>query len=174
MIQELLQQYAFEEGVILGWEASPDLRVLHLLTEVMLTFLHPKLVKKDPQIVRREDLYALVEVEFYGVTFCRYCVSSAIRQSGNENDYGSIDAFEALTQSELLDRLQSSGDTVPGTALHYPTATGENLRHFLIRSDYLDLEVVCEGIRVSEVDESSIQNGTRSIWRHKREAHGLP
>jgi len=154
MAQEPLQQYAFEEGVILGWEVSPDLRVLHLLAEVMLTFLHPQLVGKDPKTVRGEDLYAVVEVEFYGVTFCRYCVSSAIRQSGHENDYGSIDAFVALAQSELLDQLQSSGDTVPGTTLHYPTAKGDNLRHFLVQSDYLDLEVVCEGVRVGEVGEN--------------------
>src|ERR1700674_971577 len=107
MTQELLQQYAFEEGVMLGWEVSPDLRVVHLLAEVMLTFLHPKLAGKDPKTVRREDLYAVVDVEFSGVMFCRYCVSVAIRTSGHENDYGSIDAFEALAQSELLDQLQS-------------------------------------------------------------------
>jgi hypothetical protein len=153
---------------MLGWEVAPDLRVLHLLAEVMLTFLHPKLVQQDPKTVRRQDLYAVVEVEFYGVMFCRYCVSSAIRQSGNENDYGSIDAFETLAQSELLDQLQSSGDTVPGTALHHPTVKKDNLQHFLVQSDYLDLEIVCEGMRVREVDDANGPDGTRSIWRYKK------
>ncbi|HEY7496206.1 MAG TPA: hypothetical protein VIH59_34525 [Candidatus Tectomicrobia bacterium] len=150
MTQELLQQYAFEESVLLGWEASPDLRLLHLQAEVMRTFLHPKLAGKHPKTVRRADLYVVVDVEFYGVTFCRYCVSSAISSSGSEEDYGGIDAFEEVLHSELLGQLQLPGDTIPGTALHCPTATSPTLRHFLCKSDYLDLEVVCEGVRLVE------------------------
>ena len=148
MTQDVLQQYAFEEGVVLGWEASPDLRSLSLKAEVMMTFAHPTLVGQDPHTIAREDLYVVVDIEFYGITLCRYCVSSAIGKSGHEDDYGGIDAFAEIPHSELLEQLQFPGDIVPGTALRYPTAQGSYLHHFLIRSDYLDLEVVCEGFRV--------------------------
>ena len=148
MTQDVLQQYAFEEGVVLGWEASPDLRSLSLKAEVMMTFMHPTLAGKDPHTIPREDLYVVVDVEFYGITLCRYCLSSAIGQSGHEDDYGGIDAFAEIPHSELLEQLQLPGDMVPGTALRYPTAQGSDLHNFLIRSDYLDLEVVCEGFRV--------------------------
>jgi len=148
MTQDVLQQYAFEEGVVLGWKASPDLRSLCLKAEVMMTFVHPTLAGKDPHTIPREDLYVVVDVEFYGITLCRYGVSSAIGKSGHEDDYGSIDAFAEIPHSELLEQLQLPGDMVPGTVLRYPTAQGSDLHHFLIRSDYLDLEVVCEGFRV--------------------------
>jgi hypothetical protein len=148
MVQDVLQQYAFEEGVVLGWEASSDLRSLYLKAEVMMTFLHPTLAGKDPHTIPREDLYVVVDVEFYGITLCRYGVSAAIGKSGHEDDYGDIDAFAEVLHSELLDQLQLPDDMVPGTVLRYPTAQGSDLHHFLIRSDYLDLEVVCEGCRV--------------------------
>jgi hypothetical protein len=148
MTQDVLQQYAFEEGVVLGWEASPDLRSLSLKAEVMMTFVHPTLAGQDPHTIPREDLYVVVDVEFYGITLCRYCVSSAIGKSGHEDDYGGIDAFAEVLPSELLEQLQIPSDMVRGTALRYPTAQGSDLHHFLLHSDYLDLEVVCEGFRV--------------------------
>jgi hypothetical protein len=124
------------------------LRSLYLKAEVMMTFLHPTLAGKDPHTIPREDLYVVVDVEFYGITLCRYGVSAAIGKSGHEDDYGDIDAFAEVLHSELLDQLQLPDDMVPGTVLRYPTAQGSDLHHFLIRSDYLDLEVVCEGCRV--------------------------
>src|SRR4030095_5592544 len=93
MVQDVLQQYAFEEGVVLGWEASSDLRSLYLKAEVMMTFLHPTLAGKDPHTIPREDLYVVVDVEFYGITLCRYGVSAAIGKSGHEDDFGAIHAF---------------------------------------------------------------------------------
>ena len=39
------------------------------------------------------SVYVVVDVEFYGIILCRYCVSSAIGHSGQEDDYGSIDVF---------------------------------------------------------------------------------
>jgi len=148
MTQDVLQQYAFEEGVVLGWKASPDLRSLYLKAEVMMTFVHPTLAGQDPHTIPREDLYVVVDVEFYGITLCRYCVSSAIAKSGHEDDYGGIDALTEIPHSELLEQLQLHDGMVPGTALRCPTAQSPDLHHFLIRSDYLDLEVVCEGFRV--------------------------
>ena len=161
MTQDLLQQYAFEEGVVLGWEASPDLRLLALKAEVMMTFLHPMLAGKDPHTMPREDLYVVVDVEFYGITLCRYGVSSAVGKSGHEDDYGSIDAFVEIPHSELLAQLQRPGTMVPGTARSYPTAHGPDLHHFLIRSDYLDLEVVCDGFRVVQHGRQKAQQSPK-------------
>ena len=161
MTQDVLQQYAFEEGVVLGWEASPDLRSLSLKAEVTMTFLHPTLAGKDPHTIPREDLYLVVDVEFYGITLCRYSVSSAIGKSGHEDDYGSIDAFAEVPHSALLEQLQLPGDMVPGTALSYPTAQGADLHHFLLRSDYLDLEVVCEGFRVVQRGRKKAQQSPK-------------
>jgi hypothetical protein len=161
MTQDVLQQYAFEEGVVLGWDAAPDLRSLSLKAEVMRTFLHPTLAGKDRHTIPREDLYVVVDVEFYGIILCRYCVSSAIGHSGQEDDYGSIDVFAEVPQSELLEQLQLPGDLVPGTALRYPTAQGSDLHHFLLRSDYLDLEVVCEGFRVVQRGRNKVQQSPK-------------
>ena len=78
MTQEQFQQYAFEESVLLGWDASPDRRVLHLQADVMRTFLHPTLAGKDPKTVRREDLYVVVHIEFMG---SRSAATACLRRS---------------------------------------------------------------------------------------------
>ncbi len=150
MVQDPFPEYAFEESFLLGWRVSPELRSLYLKAELMRTFKHSKLKSEDPNTFRQEDLYILAEVEFYGVTFCRYCVSAAVQKSGDEDDYGDINVFEEVLHSDLLAQLKAAGETVPGTALGYPTAKSSNPRHFLFKSDYVDLEVVCEGVRVVE------------------------